>query len=186
MHLLVGAAEGCGGWRGHAYPCAVTGHAMLRHGVGVGAGFLRGVLCQKDERLRISVGAVGCDVRWVWVWVWFGGGWIWIVAFCRWHQCGIKVGLCAGRVGAMPLLSLGMGGRVSNVGWGITKVATQNCAHYLVVRCHAMPCHAIADNALGQGSFGTWDMLPSTSMADQVTGLQDLTQQTSSAIFHTP
>ena len=30
--------------------------------------------------------------------------------------------------------SLGMGGRVSNVGWGITKVAAQNCAHYLVVR----------------------------------------------------
>ena len=30
--------------------------------------------------------------------------------------------------------SLGMGGRVSNVGWGITKVATQNCAYYLVVR----------------------------------------------------
>ena len=39
---------------------------MLRCGVGVGVGFLRGVnvLCQKDERLRISFGAVGCDVRW--------------------------------------------------------------------------------------------------------------------------
>ena len=51
VYLLVGVAEGCGGWRGHAHPCAVTGHAMLRYSVGVGAGFLRGVLCQKDERL---------------------------------------------------------------------------------------------------------------------------------------
>ena len=50
VYLLVGVAEGCGGWRGHAYPCAVTGHAMLRCSVGVGAGFLRGVLRQKDEK----------------------------------------------------------------------------------------------------------------------------------------
>ena len=64
VYLLVGVAEGCGGWRGHAYPCAVTGYAMLRYSVGVGVGFLRGVLCQKDERLRISFGAVGCDVCW--------------------------------------------------------------------------------------------------------------------------
>ena len=47
VYLLVGVAEGCGGWRGHAYPCAVTGYAMLRYSVGVGVGFLRGVLCQK-------------------------------------------------------------------------------------------------------------------------------------------
>ena len=54
VYLLVGVAEGtaegCGGWRGHAYPCAVTGYAMLRYSVGVGVGFLRGVLCQKDEK----------------------------------------------------------------------------------------------------------------------------------------
>ena len=83
--------ERCGGWRGHAHPCAVTGHAMLRHSVGVGAGFLRGVLCQKHERLRISFGAraLGCGRGW-----WFGGGWTWIVAFHRWCQCGIKVRLC--------------------------------------------------------------------------------------------
>ena len=30
--------------------------------------------------------------------------------------------------------SLGMRGRASNVGWEITKVATQTCAYYLVVR----------------------------------------------------
>ena len=41
VYLLVGVAEGCGGWRGHAYPCAVTGYAMLRYSVGVGVGFLR-------------------------------------------------------------------------------------------------------------------------------------------------
>ena len=33
---------------------------MLRYSVGVGAGFLRGGLCQKDERLRISFGARLC------------------------------------------------------------------------------------------------------------------------------
>ena len=60
-YLLVGAAEGCGGWRGHAYP---SGYAMLRYGVGVGVGFLRGVLCQKYESLQILFGAVGCDVCW--------------------------------------------------------------------------------------------------------------------------
>ena len=38
--------------------------------------------------------------------LWFCGGWTWTVACCRWYQCGIKVGLCAGRVGAMPLLVL--------------------------------------------------------------------------------
>ena len=50
VYLLVGAAEGCGGWQGHAYPCAVTGYAMLRYGVGVGVGFLRGVLCVKKMK----------------------------------------------------------------------------------------------------------------------------------------
>ena len=44
-------------------------------------------------------------VAWV-VPLWFHEGWTWTVARCRWHQCGIKVGLCAGRVGAMPLLVL--------------------------------------------------------------------------------
>ena len=41
VYLLVGAAEGCGGWRGHAYPCAVTGCAVLRYGVGVVLGVMR-------------------------------------------------------------------------------------------------------------------------------------------------
>jgi hypothetical protein len=30
-----------------------------------------------------------------------------------------------------------------------------------------------ADDTLGQGSFGTWHVLPSTSMVDSVTGLRD-------------
>ena len=46
VYLLVGAAEGWGRWWGHACPCAATGYAMLRYGVGVGVGSLRGV-CQK-------------------------------------------------------------------------------------------------------------------------------------------
>ena len=46
VYLLVGVAEGWGGRRGHAYACAATGYAMLRYSVGVGVGFLRGVLCQ--------------------------------------------------------------------------------------------------------------------------------------------
>ena len=41
VYLLVGVAEGWGGRRGHACPCAVLGHAMLRHGVGVGVGVMR-------------------------------------------------------------------------------------------------------------------------------------------------
>ena len=44
-----------------------------------------------------------CGVGGAW---WFHEGRTWLVARCRWHQCGIKVGLCAGRVGAMPLLVL--------------------------------------------------------------------------------
>ena len=31
VYLLVGVAEGWGGRRGYAYPCAVLGHAMLRY-----------------------------------------------------------------------------------------------------------------------------------------------------------
>ena len=38
VYLLVGVAEGWGGRRGHAYPCAVLGHAMLHYSVGVGVG----------------------------------------------------------------------------------------------------------------------------------------------------
>ena len=91
VYLLVVVAEGRGGWRGHAYPCAVTGHVMLRYSVGV----------------EFYLGCVlGCGCGW-----WFGGGWTWIVAFCRWYQCGIKVRLCAGRVGTMPLLVLRHGGQ---------------------------------------------------------------------------
>ena len=41
VYLLVGVAEGWGGRRGHAYPCAVLGYAMLRYGVGVGVGVMR-------------------------------------------------------------------------------------------------------------------------------------------------
>ena len=41
VHLLVGVAEGWGGRRGHACPCAVLGHSMLRHSVGVGVGVMR-------------------------------------------------------------------------------------------------------------------------------------------------
>ena len=38
VYLLVGAAEGWGGWQGHAYSCALLGYAVLRYGVGVGVG----------------------------------------------------------------------------------------------------------------------------------------------------
>ena len=41
VYLLVGAAEGWGGWRGHAYPCAVIVYVVLRYGVGVGVGVMR-------------------------------------------------------------------------------------------------------------------------------------------------
>ena len=41
VYLLVGVAEGWGGRRGHAYSCAVLGHAMLRYNVGVGSGVMR-------------------------------------------------------------------------------------------------------------------------------------------------
>ena len=41
VYLLVGVAEGWGGRRGYAHPCAVLGHAMLRHSVGVGLGVMR-------------------------------------------------------------------------------------------------------------------------------------------------
>ena len=41
VYLLVGVAEGWGGRRGHACPCAVLGHAMLRYSVGVGLGVMR-------------------------------------------------------------------------------------------------------------------------------------------------
>ena len=40
VYLLLGVAEGWGGRRGHAYPCAVLGHAMLRYSVGVGLGVM--------------------------------------------------------------------------------------------------------------------------------------------------
>ena len=64
VHLLVGVAEGCGGWRRHAHPCAVTGHAVPRCSVGVGAAFLRGVLCQKDEKASNFIWGVLWGVRW--------------------------------------------------------------------------------------------------------------------------
>ena len=41
VYLLVGVAEGWGGRRGYACPCAVLGHAMLRYSVGVGLGVMR-------------------------------------------------------------------------------------------------------------------------------------------------
>ena len=41
VYLLVCVAEGWGGRRGHAYPCAVLGYAMLRYSVGVGVGVMR-------------------------------------------------------------------------------------------------------------------------------------------------
>ena len=41
VYLLVGVVEGWGGRRGHAHPCAVLGHAMLRYRVGVGLGVMR-------------------------------------------------------------------------------------------------------------------------------------------------
>ena len=40
VRLLVGAAEGWCGWRGHAYPCAVLCYVVICNGVGVGAGVI--------------------------------------------------------------------------------------------------------------------------------------------------
>ena len=48
-------------------------------------------------------GIGGCGVGGAWL---FHEGRTWIVARCRWYQRGIKVGLSAGRVRAMPLLVL--------------------------------------------------------------------------------
>ena len=72
VYLLVGVAEGWGGRRGYACPCAVLGHAMLRYSVGVGLG----------------VASVGAVVNFIWLW----RGWCLVVSM--WHQGGVVCRAC--------------------------------------------------------------------------------------------
>ena len=103
---------------GHAYPCAVLEHAMLRYGVGgvvVGVGVMRisgRRFVALLARRVFGIGDCGAGVG-------VGGAFVGVDLYCcmftcrwyDWYQCGIKVGLCAGRVGAMPLLVLWHGGQ---------------------------------------------------------------------------
>ena len=50
VHLLVGVAEGWGGWRGYANPCAVIGYVVPCYGVGIGVGV--GVMRIRGHRLN--------------------------------------------------------------------------------------------------------------------------------------
>ena len=97
---------------------------MLRYVVGVGVGVMRisgrrFVALLARRAFKKTKGAwyefhlESATVARVWVWVvlLWGLDLYCCIACCRWHQCGIKVGLCAGRVGAMPLLVLGHGGQ---------------------------------------------------------------------------
>ena len=124
---------------------------MLRYGVGVGVGVMRisgrrfvALLArrvQKDERrMRISFGTRrlwrGCGCGWC-----FCGGWTCTVACCRWYQCGIKVGLCAGRVGAMPLLVLRHGGQ--GVKRGLLGLQKLQLKTVLITEGHVAKCELL-------------------------------------------
>ena len=59
---------------------------------------------------------------------------------------------------------------LSSVDHGPAHLNSPANAHY---QAHpVMTMTSSGDDTLGEGSFGTQDMLPSTSMADQVTGLR--------------